>query len=370
MRQDWRNEAFDTVIADESGGNVKTPHSELMPIGRHAVVDQGKELIAGYVDDDSRLCRAQLPVIVFGDHTRCFKYVDFPFCMGADGVKVLRPKIDADVKYLYHYLRQLRLTEGGYDRHFKYLKRSSVVLPALPKQRRIAAILDKADALRAKRREAIAQLDTLTQSIFLCMFGNPATNPKGWPKGTLGDVATFVGGGTPSRARPEFFGGTICWATSKDMKCEFLDDTEEHITAEAIRQSATNLVPPGTVLIVVESKVLAHRLPVAIARVPTCFGQDLKGMKVSERATVAYATTALRLGKRWLLERARGINTEGLTLDHLKAFPLPLPPIKLQREFARRVTAVEKLKTAQRGALAETNSLFASLQHRAFRGEL
>ena len=83
-------------------------------------MDQGKELVAGYTNDESRLCRAQLPVIVFGDHTRCFKYVDFPFCMGADGVKVLRPKIDADVKYLYHYLRQLRLTAGGYDRHFKY----------------------------------------------------------------------------------------------------------------------------------------------------------------------------------------------------------------------------------------------------------
>ena len=152
MRPGWRNEPFDAVIADESGGNVKTPQSEFLPAGRYAVVDQGKELIAGYVNDEARLCRARLPAIVFGDHTRCVKYVDFPFCMGADGVKVLRPKIDADVKYLYHYFRQLRLTEGGYDRHFKYLKRSSVVLPPLPEQRRIAEILDKADALRVKRR--------------------------------------------------------------------------------------------------------------------------------------------------------------------------------------------------------------------------
>lgn len=130
----WRHEPFDSVIADESGGNLKTPQSEFLPSGRYAIVDQGKALVAGYTGDESRLCRAQLPVIVFGDHTRCFKYVDFPFCMGADGVKVLRPKVDADVKYLYHYLRQLRLTEGGYDRHFKYLKRSSIVLPPLAEQ--------------------------------------------------------------------------------------------------------------------------------------------------------------------------------------------------------------------------------------------
>ena len=245
-----------------------------------------------------------------------------------------------------------------------------IPLPPLAEQRRIAEVLDRAEALRAKRRAALAQLDSLTQSLFLDLFGDPATNPKNWPTGTLGEVATFVGGGTPSRARPEFYEGSICWATSKDMKCEFLDDTQEHITEAAIEQSATNLVPPGTILVVVKSKILAHSLPVAITRVPTCFGQDLKGIKVSEPCDVAFVTTALRSGKRWLLEQARGINTEGLTLDHLKAFPLPRPPIKLQREFARRVGAVEKLKTAQRASLAEQDALFASLQQRAFSGEL
>jgi type I restriction enzyme S subunit len=104
--------------------------------------------------------------------------------------------------------------------------------------------------------------------------------------------------------------------------------------------------------------------------VPTCFGQDLKGITVSKRCDVAFIATALRSGKRWLLERARGINTEGLTLDHLKAFPLLLPPIELQREFERRVGLVEKLKTAHRKSLAELDALFAALQHRAFRGEL
>src|SRR5450759_2392719 len=124
MNPGWRLAPFDSVMADESGGNLKTPQREFLPVGRYAVVDQGKQLVAGYVNDESRLCRVELPAIVFGDHTRCFKYVDFPFCMGADGTKVLRPRIDADVRYLYHYLRQLRLTEGGYDRHFKYLKRT------------------------------------------------------------------------------------------------------------------------------------------------------------------------------------------------------------------------------------------------------
>lgn len=366
----WRLVPFPDAIADESAGSVKTPQSEFLSEGHFPVVDQGKELISGYVNDESRLCHAKLPVIVFGDHTRCFKYVDFPFCMGADGVKVLRPKLEADTRYLYHYLRQLKLTDGGYDRHFKYLKRCDLMIPPLAEQRRIAAILDKAEELRAKRRIALAELDALAHAIFLDMFGDPATNPKLWAKIALGDVATFVGGGTPSRARPEYFTGSICWATSKDMKCEFLDDTEEHVTEQAIQNSATKLVPIGTILVVVKSKILAHHLPVVITRVPACFGQDLKGIIPGGDFEVPFIATSLRLGKRSLLEKARGINTEGLTLDHLRTFPIQAAPSFLQREFTRRFVAVEKLKAAYRASLGQMDALFASLQHRAFQGEL
>ncbi|MBW4642998.1 MAG: restriction endonuclease subunit S [Goleter apudmare HA4340-LM2] len=181
MKAGWVKLPFVEAIVDQSGGNIKTPQSEFLTSGRFAVVDQGKNLISGYVDKESRLCKASLPVIVFGDHTRCFKFVDFPFCMGADGVKVLRSKVEADVKYLFYYLRQLNLPDGGYDRHFKYLKRSHILLPPLEEQHRIAGILDRAQYLISKRREAIAQLDTLTQAFFFEMFGDPVTNPKGWP---------------------------------------------------------------------------------------------------------------------------------------------------------------------------------------------
>ncbi len=224
----WHQLPFDAVINDESGGNLKTPQSEYLPAGRYPIVDQGKDLVAGYTNDEARLCRATLPVIVFGDHTRCFKYIDFPFCMGADGVKILRPKIDANVKYLYHYLRQLRLTEGGYDRHFKYLKRSTIPLPPLPEQRRIAAILDKADALRAKRRAALKKLDELTQSIFLDMFGDPATNPKGWPTRKVEDVTEIVSGATPRTDNESYWDGDVNWVTPKELsglESIYIDET-------------------------------------------------------------------------------------------------------------------------------------------------
>jgi type I restriction enzyme S subunit len=281
-----------------------------------------------------------------------------------------------DSNFAHHWInsaitrRQLRNLVNGIHLYPKDVARLRVPLPSLTEQRRIAEVLDRAESLGTKRRGALATLEGLTESLFLDLFGNPATNPKDWSKVALGDVATFVGGGTPSRARPEYFTGSICWATSKDMRHEFLDDTEEHITRRAIEDSATKLVPAGTILVVVKSKILARHLPVAVARVPTCFGQDLKGITPNERFEVSFVAASLRLGKRWLLERARGINTEGLTLDHLRAFQLLAPPLSIQREFAKLCGSLESLRTAQRASLAEMDSLLAALHNKAFKGEL
>ena len=166
----------------------RQPQKEYVESGKYPVVDQGKELIGGYTNEAERLCKAELPVVIFGDHTRCFKYIDFPFCMGADGVKVLRPKGENDVKYLYEYLRHLRLPNHGYDRHFKYLKRLKVKFPGPDEQKRIAEVLDRAEALRARRRAALALLDELTQSIFLDMFGDPGLNPQAFPVVKFGEL--------------------------------------------------------------------------------------------------------------------------------------------------------------------------------------
>lgn len=295
-------------------------------------------------------------------------------------VCIIRPIPELlDHRYLMHFLSQPIFQENIYSSqnggtrqalNFSQIRDFQIPLPPLEEQKRIAAILDQAEELRSQRRKAIGLLDELVRSVFLEMFGDPVTNPKGWKTITLGEVTKFTGGGTPKREKPEYFEGSICWATSKDMKCEFLEDTQEHITPQAIEDSATNLVPPGTVLIVVKSKILAHSLPIAITKVPTCFGQDIKGMTIAENCDTMFVVTALRHGKKWLLDRARGINTEGLTLEHLRAFPLLFPPLPLQKEFAQRVAAIETLKANHRQSLAKLDQLFASLQHRAFRGEL
>src|SRR5690606_37723935 len=100
--------------------------------------------------------------------------------LGADGAKVLEPVAKLEKRFLYHYLKQLRLESAGYSRHYKFLKETYVPVPPLLEQKRIAAILDKADAIRRKRQQAIQLADEFLRAVFLDMFGDPVTNPKGW----------------------------------------------------------------------------------------------------------------------------------------------------------------------------------------------
>lgn len=360
---DWPQEPFDSVIADESGGNAKIPQSEFLPSGRYAIVDQGKELIAGYTDDATRLCRAELPVIVFGDHTRCFKYVDFPFCMGADGVKVLRPKIEADVKYLYHYLRQLRLTEGGYDRHFKYLKRSCVALPPLHEQRRIAEILDKADALRAKRRAALAQLDILTQSIFVDMFGDPATNPKEWPHATLRDLGKVSTGGTPPSAKEGMFGGPIPFVTPGDL--ESGEPAKRSVTEAGAAEAVT--VRAGATLVCCIGATIGK---IGKATERSAFNQQINAVEWNESLNPEYGYAVTRFFKPTIVAWGSSTTLPILKKSAFERLEIPVPPMEQQREFAERISHVEAIRTRKRTALATNDELFAVLQSVAFQGEL
>jgi type I restriction enzyme S subunit len=358
-----RNVPFEDVFADESGGNIKTPQSEYLSSGQFAVVDQGKSLVAGYVDDASRLCGNGRPAIVFGDHTRCVKYVGFPFCMGADGVKVLRPKVEADLKYLYYYLKQVRLPDAGYDRHYKYLKRTEVVLPPLPEQIRIAAILDQADALRVKRREALAQLDSLSQAIFIDMFGDPATNPNGWITRTLKQLGKVSTGGTPPSAKQGMFNGAIPFVTPGDLESD--SPVKRSVTEAGAAEVGT--IREGSTLVCCIGATIGKT---DIAKVRSAFNQQLNAVEWGAEIHDSYGLAVLRFFKPTIIAWGASTTLPILKKSAFERIEIPVPPIELQDKFAVRINAVASIKASQRDSQSELDTLFASLQHSAFRGEL
>ncbi|HWQ27176.1 MAG TPA: restriction endonuclease subunit S [Chlorobaculum sp.] len=114
--------------------------------GRFPVIDQGKSFIAGYCNENSLLLHIDRPVIIFGDHTKNIKYVDFDFVIGADGVKILCPFRPVLTRFLYFLALSYNLTDRGYARHFKVLNEKMAPLPPLPEQHRIVARIDQLTA--------------------------------------------------------------------------------------------------------------------------------------------------------------------------------------------------------------------------------
>ena len=373
-----REVPFAEVVRDVSAGNAKLLRSEFEKAGQIPVVDQGQDFVAGYTNDSAyQFCSEELPVVIFGDHTRALKYIDFPFAMGADGVKVLKPNTNCDVKYLYHYLRHAHIPSAGYSRHFRFLKDLRIPLPSLSEQQRIADILDKADALRAQRRAALAELDTLTQSIFLTLFGDLVTNSKGWPETkTLGDVADIASGITKGRLLKGQATREVAYLAVSNVQDKALnmgvvktiDATEAEITRFRLQNDDLLLTEGGD-----PDKL--GRGTLWNGELDECIHQNhvfrVRGTDKAVDPLFLNWLVGSHRGKQYFLRSAK--QTTGIAsinMTQLRAFPLLLPPLKLQQDFARRITAIETLKSRHRTALAELDTLFASLQHRAFRGEL
>ena len=371
---------FIDVVRDVSGGNAKLPQSEFQPSGKLAIVDQGQRFIAGYTDDMTCQFRSEsLPVVVFGDHTKAIKYIDFPFAMGADGVKVLKAKDECDSKYLYHFLRQAKIPDAGSSRHFKFLKALEIPLPPLPEQRRIAEILDKADALRAKRHEAIAKLDQLLQSVFLEMFGDPVTNPKGWPQVRFSELLESIDSGT-SPVCLDRSASDNEWAVLKlsaVTRCEY-DPSANKALPEGVEPDKSLEVKVGDLLF---TRKNTRDLVAACAFVtdtpPRLLLPDLIfrfRLKPLAPVVPRYLQALLAFpGKRKDIQSLAGGSAgsmPNISKAKLSNALIELPPTDLQCEFERRLKHCDLLKEQQRLALARLDATFFALQQQAFAGQL
>ena len=263
-----------------------------------------------------------------------------------------------DTSYLVHFFRtkQPHLERLARGATIKGVTREAVAnlaisLPPLAEQRRIAGILDAADALRAKRREALAQLDTLLQSTFLDMFGDPVTNPMGLRRESLKSAFEFTTGKLDSNAAVE--GGKYPFFTCA-RETYAIDDYA--FDCEALLLAGNNANADYSVKHY-KGRFNAYQRTYVIT--------------IKESAlTYAYARLVLEYLLGDLKRFSKGTNTKYLTLVILNRMPILVPPLDLQRRFAAVVESIEEQKVRQRAHLAELDTLFASLQSRAFRGDL
>ncbi|MBQ7388834.1 MAG: restriction endonuclease subunit S [Paludibacteraceae bacterium] len=189
-------------IIDKVPIEFKVKQKEYLPKGKFPVVDQGQDLIGGFVDDESLLVKTELPVIVFGDHTKAKKFIDFPFVAGADGTKIIKPKKEffIEPRLFYWFLHCVKFPDKGYARHFQYLLKSDIAVPPLPTQRTIVARIEELfaelDKAVDKLKTARQQLKTYRQAVLNHWLNNDEGK---WEMVKLKDCTKkiFAGGDVP-----------------------------------------------------------------------------------------------------------------------------------------------------------------------------
>jgi type I restriction enzyme, S subunit len=282
------------------------------------------------------------------------------------------------VNYLYRFLcladmRKLTKKTTGLDSiAFSDLRMIAVPLPPLDEQRRISAILDKAEELRAMRYAVLAQLGTVIESVFLDRFGNPTTNPKGIRVARLSDVTTRITDGV--HQKPEYTESGVSFISVKDITTGILSFEDCKFISRADHEKFTKRCKPerGDILYTKVGATYGKPALVDTDRdfsiyVSVCLIKPRKEVIDPIFLCVALGTKAI---KSQADNRIKGIGVPDLHLDQIQSFLIPLPSLKEQQNFSGQVAAVQRVRAAHRASLAEMEALFASLQHRAFRGEL
>jgi len=292
----------------------------------------------------------------------------------------VRSKPDVCPNYLAHFFKtpeywsQITMNARGAAQlgvNATVLKSLSVPLLPIAEQKRIAAILDKAEELRGLRRKALGELDAIVQSIFLEMFGDPAKNPKGWTNLKLGDVIhsakdgphvspSYVENGIPFLSARHIRRGEVLWT---DLKFISVEDALIYWRRGKPERGDILYTKGGTTGI---AKAIDFDNEIA-------FWVHIALLKPN-RSKVEPLWLENMLNSKYCYQQSQrfthGIANHDLGLNRMVNIELYLPPLTLQQQFARRVEAIEQLKTIHRESLAHLDTLFASLQHRAFRGEL
>lgn len=251
------------------------------------------------------------------------------------------------------------------------IRSEKIPLPPLEEQKRMAAILDAADDLRKKRRESLAELDALIQSTFLEMFGDPVINPMGWDVVRLGDVTSIgSGAGFPER----FQGSQVADYPFYKVSDMNLPRNARHMTAhnnaisEEVRIELRAKAHPAQTIIFPKIGAAIATNKKRILTTPACFDNNVVGILPADQLVVEYLFELFQAKD--LMDFANPGNPPSIRKTTLEDWRIPLPPLDLQDRFAEIVQSIEQQRAKQRAHLEELDTLFASLQSRAFKGEL
>lgn len=279
-------------------------------------------------------------------------------------------------RYVYKFLSgNIHILEEGFRgaglKHInqRYIKQIKVPVPPINIQKQIVEVLDEAQSLIDKRKEQIKLSDDLIESVFYDMFGDPVSNDKGWEIKKLDKVCNMKSGGTPTRKEKKYFKGDIPWITTTALGKVFVgaEDAAEYITEEAIKNSATKLIPPKSLM--VGTRVGVGK--VSINEVVMCTSQDVVSLlNLENNFNMQFIYKLLKTFSRYFLSQVRGATIKGINMKILKDINVIIPSLQIQNQFAQKVQQIESQKQLLEDSLKLLEDNYNSLMQRAFKGQL
>ena len=343
---------------------TKIASQDFKESGLYPIISQEEAYISGYWDNPEDVFHIIKPVVIFGDHSRHLKYVDFDFVIGADGVKILSPVDDINTKYFYYYLKWLDIPSLGYSRHFKSLKEKTVKVFPIEDQQHIVDELDLLTGIIDKKNAQFRDLDALAQSIFYEMFGDLMVSEK-WPRHIIKDLCIV----NPSKK-------LIPSNLQANDTVSFLPMEDLEIKAGYAEPKQTRLLGEvqGSYTFFAEDDVL-------LAKVTPCFENGKVGIASNLQKGIGFGSSEffvirpvkgilketiyfLAQTRHFISEASKQLTgTSGLRrvpLSFIENLSITIPPMELQEAFAERIKVVEKEKITIKQSIQSTEALLAS----------
>ncbi|HEX9731821.1 MAG TPA: restriction endonuclease subunit S [Thermoanaerobaculia bacterium] len=393
LPREWEIVEFDASIQKGRLPVRKIKSSDYMAKGRFPIVDQGQGLIAGYWDDSDGLYDGQEPVIVFGDHTRTFKYIDFPFFAGADGTQILRPNTKIfDPRFLYYALTFLSIPSRGYNRHYSILRQKHLSRPPLSEQRAIAHVLRTVQRAKEATEKVIAAARQLKQSLMRHLFTygpvpfheagqvdirgtDFGAAPANWTIMRLDECAEVQTGVAKGRKLNSTETVTLPYLRVANVQDGFLDLTEiKTLTIRSSEVDRYSLRRGDVVLTEGGDFDKLGRGFIWTEEVSLCIHQNhIFAVRANRELLLpeflAYMTQS-NYGKAYFLSVAhKTTNLACINTTKLKAFPALLPELEGQRSIIERLRFVDRKIAAEEAKRSSLESLFSSLLHELMTGQ-
>ena len=386
MPKSWVELEVKDAVVNISITDRKIPQKLYLESGAFPVIDQGKNYVGGYTNDNSMLIDCELPVIIFGDHTKAVKRANQRFAAGADGIKVLKPLPFLEQGFAFYTLLNAaaRLKSKGYARHFQEFSKLKIKIPPLPEQIRIVAKIEELFSELDKGVEnlhtAKQQLKVYRQALLKHAFEGKltgATESSTWKTLPLGTLLEFLTSGSRGWANYYADEGDI-FIRAQNIKHDWLDLSD--IAFVSLPERAEGLrtrVRKGDLLITITGANVTKSALVETDPGTAYVSQHVALCRPTEAILPKYLywfVIAETAGRKQLNDMAYGAGKPGLNLENIRSVIVPLPELQQQEEVVEliedKLSVIDQLENTITTSLQQAEALRQSILKKAFSGQL